>query len=384
MEKNYKRLVWIYEGLWPLVTPLFRWIFRFKPTLIQPLPTPFLLLSNHNMDFDPILVGCSVRRHMYFVASEHVFRGGLASKVLRYLFDPISRIKGYTDSSAALKALRALKRGHNVCIFAEGSCSFSGRTGKMYSATAKMAKASSASLVTYRLEGGYLTNPRWSRTFRRGAMRGSPVNVYAPGQLAEMSEAELDAAISADLYEDAFERQRIERIRFRGKRLAERLETALFICPQCKRIGRLHSQNDRFFCECGLSVTLDEYGFFQGGPFPTIAEWDDWQAEQVEQIVATHAQDAPFFENDVGTLLEVHTSEHRTKAIADGKILLYPDRLAIGETTIPLADIQSLALVGRNRIVFTAGATHYEFGAQDGFCGRKYLLFCSHLGCSIG
>jgi hypothetical protein len=54
---------------------------------------------------------------MYFVASEHIFRWGLLSKLIVFLQAPIARLKATADTSAVRQVLRRLQEGHSVCIF---------------------------------------------------------------------------------------------------------------------------------------------------------------------------------------------------------------------------------------------------------------------------
>ena len=183
--------------------------------------TPALIVSNHNADFDPVFVAMAFQEHMYFVASEHVFRWGLVSRLLVGLFGPIARRKGMADAQSAMQILRALRKGHNVCLFAEGNRSFSGVTGPVFPATGKLARASRAALVTYHIKGGYLCTPRWALTRRHGRMEGELVHVYSPEELRGMTDEEVNAAIAADLYEDAYDRQREEMRPYPGRRLAE-------------------------------------------------------------------------------------------------------------------------------------------------------------------
>ena len=96
---------------------------------------------------------------------------------------------------------------------------FGGETGELHGTTARLIKRTGAALVTYRMEGGYLTQPRWSRSPRRGSMTGYPVRVYQPEEIKAMSEEELTKAIQNDLYTNAYkeQEQREEPIAFRGK-----------------------------------------------------------------------------------------------------------------------------------------------------------------------
>ena len=104
-----------------------------------------------------------------------------------------------------------------------------------------MVKASGATLVTYRLEGAYLSKPRWAKSVRRGRVHGHPVNVYPPELLKTMSAAEVNAAIERDIFEDAWERQRAWQQDYRGKKLAEGLERAMYLSSSLPLAG-----SDRF------------------------------------------------------------------------------------------------------------------------------------------
>ena len=125
-----------------------------------------------------------------------VYRAGFASKVLRYVFEPIAKRKGTSDTVTVMKSIRALREGKNVCLFPEGQKSFNGRTGEIHLATGKLVKASKASLITYKLEGGYFTTPRWGYGIRKGKMHGSIVNIYDPETLEKLSAEEITDIIT--------------------------------------------------------------------------------------------------------------------------------------------------------------------------------------------
>ena len=347
-------------------------IFGFAFEQATGIPTPYLVVANHNTDLDPALVAMSFQEQMYFVASEHIFRKGVSSRLLRYIFNPISRMKGDTDASAAMDIIRTLRKGHNVCLFAEGNRSFNGVTGPIFAATGKLARMSGVTLVTYRLEGGYLTTPRWAVTRRKGRMLGYVVNVYSPEQLKAMTPEAVNAAIQADLDEDAFLRQSEQMIPYQGKRLAEGLERALYACPACGKIGTLKSDGGRFFCSCGMETHYLKTGFFApGAPFSCVRDWDAWQTEHLRSFAAGLKEEDAF--SDRGLVLYRLLEDHREQQVAQGTLSLGRAGLRVGETGFSLAQIQDIALVGAAKMVFTASNQHYEVRFQDrSFCGRKY------------
>ncbi|NMB21051.1 MAG: 1-acyl-sn-glycerol-3-phosphate acyltransferase [Firmicutes bacterium] len=372
-NKKYKRHARVYRMLLPLIRPIFRRLFRLESQSALEIQGPYLVYANHNTDLDPVLVQLGLKNHLYFVASEHIFRVGLASRLLVYLFDPISRLKGSTDMGAVREVMRRLRDGKNVCIFAEGNRSFNGLTGFIPPSVGKLAKSCKVPVITYRFEGGYFTTPRWAYTMRKGQMKGYVANVYTVEQLKKMSADEVNAKIQADLFEDAYARQEKERIPFKGKRLAEGLETALFICPSCEQIGTLQSKDSEFFCTCGLKAEYDVYGYLHGGPYATITEWDAWQQNKLAEI-ASALGDEPAFA-DANVQLHRIESNHRGERLAEGSgpLAMYRDRLVCGRLIFPIDEISDMALYGRGNIAFTSQGKHYTIGGGRSFCGRKYL-----------
>ena len=358
---------------WPVIL-LLKLKFNYTMETAPDVPRPYIVLSNHNTDWDPVLVGSAFKKQMYYVASEHIFRRGWISKLLYWLMAPIARTKGSTDGAAAMSILRTLKRGNNVCIFPEGNRSWNGVTGPLHPTTAKIVKASKTALVTFKMTGGYLTSPRWCLSNRRGRMHGRVENVYTAEQIAGMSEEELMSAIERDLYEDAFETQRGEMTPYKGHVIASRLETALYVCPKCGGLCTMHSYDTRFYCsDCGLSVIYNPYGFFENGnndvTFSTVYEWDVWQEKKLREM---DFSSDPIFTDEDQTLLEID-GDHTSKVIAEGTMTLHPDRLEIGEFSVKLSDISQMALHGRETIVFSSRGANYEVYSVKSRSGRKYV-----------
>jgi len=156
-----------YKAVRIIIMPYLRRRFGFRFIKSKTPDCPSLILSNHNTDWDPFFLSQSFPDHMYFVASEHIFRWGLASRMIKYLAAPIPRAKATNEIRTVKQVLRMLKSGYNVCIFAEGNRSFNGETSDISASTGKLVKQSGAALITYRLRGGYFTQPRWGRTIDR-------------------------------------------------------------------------------------------------------------------------------------------------------------------------------------------------------------------------
>jgi len=334
---------------------------------------PSLIISNHNTDLDPALVGLAFSRQMYYLASEHAFRNGFASKMLKFLFDPIPFNKTRADVYAIKEMIRRLKAGANVCLFAEGDRSFTGITAPVPASTAKLVKLSGVEMVTFRLEGGYFTTPRWSKKKRKGKMTGAMVNRYTVEELKGMTEEQIISAIDRDIYEDACERQKVRQDRFCGENLAESIETALFLCPGCNKIGAIRSEGDRFFCGCGLSGVYTETGMLEGAElrFSTTSEWGKWQDEQLETIVG-EAGGGVICSDEGQTLYKVRPAIDKT-LIGEGQMSIDREVFRCAGHDFPVGQITKFAIVGQMTLLFsTIGGESYEVRSNAPRSALKY------------
>ena len=336
--------------------------FGYTFKVAKDLPDHYIVLSNHTTDYDCVLVGCSFKKQMYYVASEHIARWKHGFKLLNWALAPILRKKGTSAASAIIDILRKVRKGANVCMFAEGVRSWDGLSCPITSTTGGLVKAARCGLVTYRISGGYFTSPMWStKNTRRGYLHGEPVHVFTAEQIAAMSEDEVNRIIREDLFEDAYARQLEKPIKYKGKRLAESMENLLYICPCCGGEDTLRSKNDRVFCtSCDLSFTYDVYGMLHGAPDTTLTALAARQRTMAEQRI----------ENGLTVTVKdarVYTVDgHTENTIAEGEFIMNADGITCGEMHVALSDITELAMRGRRFLLFTFGKTYCEMTAPEG------------------
>ena len=259
-DKLHRRHVRLFRILSWICAPLFRRKMNYSWDDLSGIEGPYVLVCNHNTDYDPILLGLAASKQLYFVAGEQVTRNGFLFKLLDFVFAPIIHFKGKAGINTVSQMLRDLKSGYSVAIFPEGNRSFNGLTCSFAPTIGQLIRKSGAGLITYSLEGGYFTQPRWGFTLRRGKLNGRLMRYFDPEKLAGMTDDEINDAIKHDLYENAYETQSRERVPFKGKKMALGLETTLFMCPKCGKRAALFSTNDELKCSCGYSARFTEYG----------------------------------------------------------------------------------------------------------------------------
>ena len=369
----HKRHVFLYKIFRTVFTPFFRLRVNYRPEK-HPIGGGCLVVSNHVTDLDPIMLGITVRDHVYFVASDHIFRKSFAAKLLRWAQDPILRVKGTTAGDTALTCIRRLRKGYNVALFAEGNRSYNGQTSAIIESTAKLARSSGATLVTHRFRGGYLTSPRWSGSkLRKGKMTGEVVGVYPPEQLKAMKPAAIAEIIRRDIYENAYETQREWMIPYKCKAPAEHLERALYLCPRCRKLNTLQSRGDELFCSCGLRTKLNEYGFFENKelPFDNVLDWDKWQAQTLTEMLQAPADGAIVSDTAI-RLTEVIDTATQTD-FGCGELRAYGDRFEFGAQTFPFADITGINLSGPQGLELSCGGRHWFLASAEVRDLRKYV-----------
>lgn len=372
-----------HQKVWKLLYALnHRWIcrkFRLQHEDLH-VEGPVLLISNHATNWDPLLVAMSLKgKQMYYVASEHIFRMGLITRILNWLLAPIPRPKASSGADTAWTCIRHLRAGRSICLFAEGECCWDGRSAAVFPATGKLAKLSRATLVTYRLEGGYLTFPRWARRRRRGRMLGHPVHIYPPEQLKAMTPEEIEEAINRDIYEDAWKRQAEDPVEFRCSAPAEGLERGLYLCPECGRISTLQTRGDRIFCGCGFSVRYTATGSFSPEtPFANFAEWDAFQRDRLRRLdfqrpAPSEPNEGELLFSDDGLILTQICDDHRELALGQGSLRQFADRLECAGRSFPMEAIHHMAMVKADRLLFTCEENYYQIRVRQSVNLRKYL-----------
>lgn len=358
----------IFTILKPIAKLIVRFKFKYHYQVNDPLSEPYIVLSNHVTDFDPIFLGLSFKQPMRFVASEHVARWGFAYKLLNFCFDPILRYKGSLATTTIRELFQSIKKGQNVCIFAEGIRSWDGLSCPILPSTGKMVKSARCGMVTFHLTGGYFASPGWSESTRYGEVEGSVVHVYTKEEMAKMTAEEINDIIVRDLYEDAYERQLAAPKKYKTKNGAKGLENLLFLCPNCGAVDTIHTSGNTVSCTaCNHSFTYNEYGMLEKTRFTTVRELAAWQRKTLAELATEQ------FELAVPDAVLQTVSNHVEEILATGPATLSHEALTCQDVVIPLTDIVDMALHGRRNLVFSTSEKYYELRPAKGLNGLKLL-----------
>ncbi len=151
----------VYWSLRSILQPAIHVYFRLRRTGREHIPDgPLLLAANHRSFLDPFVIGCCLRRPIYFVAKRELFDIRLLGWFLNCLGAfPVRR--GESDEESMTTALALLERGEAVVIFPEGTRNRSGPLAEPKRGVGRLALESGAPVVPIAVNGTERARRGW-------------------------------------------------------------------------------------------------------------------------------------------------------------------------------------------------------------------------------
>lgn len=376
----------IWRALQTIVGPLLRRRLQFTCGRFRVRSKKFIVVANHATDYDPVMLGLMFTQYLRFVTTERVLSKKFFGPILSWLLNPIGRKRAVIDETEAEYIKSNLHNGINVAMFPEGGRTMNGRTGTIPQEIGKLVKEAEGGLVTVRLTRGYLITPLWARERRFGPTAGRVVHEYTRDELDEMTPQQITEAISADLAYDVWEDQDTRRIVYKCKNPAEGMENALFVCPECLRVGTMETRGSDIMCSCGYSLSLDKYGFFSNlnAKFSNLSEWDMWQRNYLAQCSRDWRKlgNEPMCADRGVRLVDISGLKPRPQL--DGAMLtLYPDRIQFtaGQPlySFRIDEIENLVTYKSRSLLFTYRGRRYEISKNENWPVGRYVYMWSLL-----
>lgn len=318
---------------------------------------PYVLLANHTFMFDVVHVPLDIKKVPFIVAQHNLFTKQPLKFILEEIAHAIPKSKGASDLRTARELIGAVKRGYPVCIFPEGNTTFNGETNYIEPSTMKLIRKLGVDVVTCKIQGGYLSKPRWATSKRKNRkIKMTYKVVVSKEDVSSMSIDEINDIVVKELYNNDYEYQREVMVKHPGKNKAEGLENVLYICSECESIGTLETHQDEITCSsCKKTGVVNDYGFIEGLRFDNTVDWDNWQ-RQFNFKLSSIELTSPM------KIYEVNDLNLSREYLGEGKIVCIDRQFILSgpvDLVIPFEDVKNpIVTLRRNFNIYYQGK-HY-------------------------
>jgi len=135
------------------------WKIRVFDRHYEPADGGVLYICNHQSFLDPVLMSLALRRPVHYMARDSLFRSSPFKQLIRSLNAfPVRR--GTADMAAMKEAMRRLKKGSQLVVFAEGTRTRDGRVGPFLPGVALLAQRAAKWTVPVVIDGAFEAWPR--------------------------------------------------------------------------------------------------------------------------------------------------------------------------------------------------------------------------------
>ena len=316
---------------------------------------PVIFIGNHVAFEDAILAMMYSNRPISFLGARINYDNPF-KKVIFDLFNIVPFTKGQMDIKAIKRLKKLVDRGKSVGLYPEGGRTWDGSNIHIIESTANLVKLLRIPVYYIDLQGVYMVTPRWAKYYRKGRTKLSILRVLDKDQVKKQSSNEVLSAIKKALTYNEYERQRTDKIEYKGKALAESIEKVIYKCPNCMAVDSYTSRGNKFWCtECNKKYSIDKLGFIHGSDkFDNLHSWNMWQEDYIDEI---YENSMPFISKDVSLSIVGKNGRKRQKC----DFIVDKDKVLLGDIEISTARIASPNIVFRNVVEFFSDETKAKY-----------------------
>jgi len=139
-----------------LLNVIFRILFGFRVigNRYVPLNGRVIIAANHQSFIDPLIVGASVPREVFYIAKEELFRIPLLREIIR-LYNAIPVRRSHFDTRVVKQASSILRDEQAILVFPEGTRSRSGQLQSAKMGVGMLALQNQADIVPMYIHGTF-------------------------------------------------------------------------------------------------------------------------------------------------------------------------------------------------------------------------------------
>lgn len=286
-------------------------------------PGRCVIIANHESIIDVLPAYAVVPPKTHFVVSKSMMQT-LPIAPLIEMAGAISKNQFQTSALDMRRMKAVLDHDEPLMLFPAGLMSESGTSTPIPLATAKVLKWFKADVYVARLNGTYLTNPKWAEVKRKGEITIDIYKLASMEELAALSDDETAALVTEHLSFDAYRHNEDKKVYYKNGDNLAGLQYVLYKCPSCGKEFTVYLRGkNKLICEeCGYAVQSDNYGMLSlvGGGDAIYKYPSDWHAyieESVYEFVKEHPN---FYYETPAEIHAINEKKHRYEPVGNGII----------------------------------------------------------------
>jgi 1-acyl-sn-glycerol-3-phosphate acyltransferase len=372
--------------LWLIFKPYlkFTYNFKFNNDVIKGIKGPAVFIGNHASVLDVFLMGVSAYpKSLNYVAGYDWFTYLGLRFILKHL-KAIPKFQYQVDLGSIKEMIEVINQNQILGIFPTGRLASAGVGLPVDVNVAKLIKKLKAPVYFFRIDGAYLSRPKWAKKSRKGKIEGKYYQLFTSAQLIKKDTKEITNIINQFMLYDDYAWNKQKAILYKGKCLAENLEKVLFLCPSCNQEFNLSSNNNIISCRCGYKNKVLESGFFEDRThFESPKDWNKFQKLTLkEQIIKKEVSLLS------SALVYSSTTKDKNKELfGEGYLTFIDDQLIFKgknnsetrELSIKLKDFPSLPFKAGHNFEISQDQFIYKFVLKNGNEAAKWSLIVEAL-----
>lgn len=239
------------------------------------------------------------------------------------LVKAIVRDQFKADMASILKIRKVIDNGGVICIAPTGQVSIDGVQCHVHSAMVKLLKMCKADVYTLRMEGTYLSYPKWSNKNRYYPVNVDCVKVFNGTEIKSLADELVYNKIVESISIEDLEEQKKKMIPLKGKEHSFGFNTVYYVCPKCLNKYTLINQDDIIKCSnCGNEIVYNQYGFLEGrGNNYLIPSNEHAWFELEERLIMKDIQRGSFFKESIVDFYLNDETNTKLLKVGEGKLV---------------------------------------------------------------
>ena len=250
------------------------------------LEKPCIVLCNHGSFYDFAYAGRLIKKSKpHFVVARMYFHHKMLGKIISGT-GAFPKSMFTTDMENVRNCLKVISNGEVLAMMPEARLSTVGKFEGIQDTTYKFLKKMNVAVYTVKISGDYLAKPKWADKIRKGALVEAELNqLFNAGECENLTLEEIQQRVDNALDYDEWKwLEAHPEVKYKSRNLAKGLENILCMCPKCKQISTLTTNKNQINCSsCDLNVTMDNRYQLSGVEFKNIAEWYEWQTDELRK-----------------------------------------------------------------------------------------------------